>query len=291
MIQVALYGILLGGIYSLMASGLSLLYGVMNIVNLAHAAFMVLACYMAFVFYQNLGMDPIVSMAITIPVFFLVGIAVYVGLLERVPRTRLYGSLTVLLTFGIALIVEGSLTQAFTGIYHSTDPSYATGSVAITSDVVVPEGQLYAFIVSAVLLALLGAFLYLTRTGYAIRASMQNRTAAQLIGVNVRRMSMLACGIGFGLAGAAGSLFSYLFTFYPGIHWQFIALLLSLIVVGGLGSLLGPVIAAVGLAVIAAYLAHWLNPVWSYLTFYIALFVTLLVRPQGIMGKDVRVSK
>jgi branched-chain amino acid transport system permease protein len=120
---------------------------------------------------------------------------------------------------------------------------------------------------------------------------MQNRTAAQLIGVNVRRMSMLACGIGFGLAGAAGSLFSYLFTFYPGIHWQFIALLLSLIVVGGLGSLLGPVIAAVGLAVIAAYLAHWLNPVWSYLTFYIALFVTLLVRPQGIMGKDVRVSK
>jgi branched-chain amino acid transport system permease protein len=274
-----------------MASGLSLLYGVMNIVNLAHAAFMVLACYMAFVFYQHLGMDPIVSMAITIPVFFLLGLLVYAALLERVPRTRLYGSLTVLLTFGIALIVEGSITQAFTGIYHSTDPSYATGSVAVTSDIVLPEGQLYAFIVSAILLALLGAFLYLTRTGYAVRASMQNRTAAQLIGVNVRRMSMLACGIGFGLAGAAGSLFSYLFTFYPGIHWQFIALLLSLIVVGGLGSLLGPVIAAIGLAVIAAYLAHWLNPVWSYLTFYIALFVTLLVRPQGIMGKDVRVSR
>jgi branched-chain amino acid transport system permease protein len=288
--QLLVYGILLGGIYSLMASGLSLLYGVMNIVNLAHAAFMVLAAYLAFVLYEHLHVDPFVSMLVTVPILFLLGVLVYTVLLERIPRTRLYGSLTVLLTFGIALIVEGALTEGFTGIYHSTDPTYATSSVHLPAGLVVPTGQLYAFGASVAILLVLGAFLYLTRTGYAIRATMLNRTAAQLIGVDVRRMSMLACGIGFALAGAAGSLFSYLFSFYPDIHWQFITLLLSLIVVGGLGSLVGPMIAALGLSIMAAYLAHWINPVWSYLTFYIALFVVLLVRPQGIMGKDVRVT-
>jgi branched-chain amino acid transport system permease protein len=289
--QLLIYGLLLGGIYALMASGLSLLYGVMKIVNLAHAAFMVLAAYIAFELYQRLGLDPFLSMLVTVPALFGLGIVVYVVLLERIPQTSQYGSMTVLLTFGVALIIEGGLTEGFSGIYHSTSPGYATSSIHITATLVIPEGQLYAFIASVSLLGLLGAFLYGTRTGYAIRATMQNRVAAQLVGVNVRRISMFTCAIGSALAGAAGSLFSYLFSFFPDIHWQFITLLLSLIVVGGLGSLAGPLIAALGLSILAAYLAHWVSPVWSYLTFYIALFATLLVRPQGIMGKDMRITR
>lgn len=289
--QLLIYGLLLGGIYALMASGLSLLYGVMKIVNLAHAAFMVLAAYLAFELYQRLGLDPFLTVLITMPVLFGLGILTYVVLLERIPHNSQYGSMTVLLTFGVALIIEGGLTEGFTGVYHSTSPSYATTSIHLTDSLVIPEGQLYAFVASVGLLCLLAAFLYLTPTGYAIRATMQNRVAAELIGVNVRGISMLSCGIGFALAGAAGSLFSYLFSFFPDIHWQFITLLLSLIVVGGLGSLAGPLIAALGLSILAAYLAHWVSPVWSYLTFYIALFATLLIRPQGIMGKDMRVTR
>ncbi|HJR90821.1 MAG TPA: branched-chain amino acid ABC transporter permease, partial [Acidimicrobiia bacterium] len=120
---------------------------------------------------------------------------------------------------------------------------------------------------------------------YAIQALTQNRTAAEIVGVNVRRASTISFGIGMALAGAAGSLLSYLFTFFPGQHWQWIALLLSLIVLGGLGSLAGAVVGSLLLAVLAALVSSWFGSTWSPLTFYLALFAILLVRPQGLFGE------
>lgn len=282
--QTLILGVLLGGVYGLMSTGLTLLYGVMGVVNLAHAAFMVLAAYIAFELYEHLHMDPLLSMVVTMPALFVAGLVVYWLMFARIAGGPRFTEMTVLLTFGLAIIVEGSLGAGFTGVFRSASPSYATATFHLGSSVV-PKGQLYAFVVSIALLGLLGAFLYLTRTGYALRATMQNRTAAQVVGVNVARVSMLAFGIGFALAGAAGSLMSYLFSFFPAVHWQFIALLLSLIVVGGLGSLSGAIVAAIGLAVIAAFVTDWLGPTWAFLTFYVALFATLLVRPRGLFGR------
>jgi branched-chain amino acid transport system permease protein len=282
--QTLILGILLGGVYGLMATGLTLLYGVMQVVNLAHAAFMVLAAYIAFELYRGIGLDPFLSIAITVPALFVLGVVAYWVFFERISGSPRFSEMTVLLTFGLAIAVEGGLGAGFTGIYHSSNPSYATGTFHL-GDAIVPQGQLYAFVASLVLLGLLGAFLFATRPGYALRATMQNRSAAQIIGVNVQRISALAFGLGFALAGAAGSLMSYLFSFYPAVHWQFIALLLSLIVVGGLGSLGGALGAAVLLSIVAAFMTDWLGPVWSYLTFYLALFAVLLVRPQGLFGR------
>lgn len=284
MIQLTILGVLLGGVYALMATGLTMLYGVMQVINLAHAAFMVVGAYIAFYLYRDLGVDPFLSIPITAPALFVVGIVVYKVFFQRIVDTPRFGEMTVLLSFGIALAIEGTLGFAFSGIYHSSDPSYATSTFDIGS-VFLPKGQLYGFAASLVLLGGLWAFLYGTRPGYAIRATMQNRSAAQIVGVNVDRVSALAFGLGVGLAGAAGSLLSYLFTFYPAVHWQWIALLLSLIVVGGLGSLGGALAAGVALAVLAAYVTDWLGPTWSTLTFYVALFAVLLVRPQGLFGK------
>ena len=118
---------------------------------------------------------------------------------------------------------------------------------------------------------------------------MQNRTSAQIVGVNIRRISAISFGLGMALAGASGSLMSYLFVFYPGQHWRWVALLLALIVLGGLGSLKGAVIGAVFLSVIAAFVTRWLGPDWSSLTFYLALFIILMVRPQGLFGKTMRI--
>jgi len=114
---------------------------------------------------------------------------------------------------------------------------------------------------------------------------MQNRTAAKTVGVDVARISLLTFGIGTALAGASGSLVSFIFTFYPAVHWDWIAVMMALIVLGGMGSLLGSLVGSFVLAIVAGFVGHFFGPVWSTITFFLALFVILLVRPQGLFGK------
>lgn len=284
MIQIFILGLVLGGVYALMATGLTLIFGVMNIINLAHAAFIILAAYLSYWAFQLFHVDPIVSLLITMPAMFLLGVVIYRLLFPRIADSPRYAEMTVLLSFGLALVTEGVMGYLFTGIYRSSTPAYATEAI-LFGPFYIPKGQLYGTLVSLVLLVLLWAFLQFTRTGYAIRATMQNRTAAQIVGVNVNRVSTLAFGIGMAFAGASGSLMSFLFTFFPGKHWQWIAILMSLIVLGGLGSLLGALVGAIALAVVAAYISNFMGPTWSPITFFLALFLILLIRPQGLFGK------
>ncbi|MGH8910971.1 MAG: branched-chain amino acid ABC transporter permease [Acidimicrobiia bacterium] len=284
MTQTIILGLVLGGVYALMASGLTLLFGVMRIVNLAHGALMVVAAYLAYFLFTAWGVDPFISLVVTMPTMFLVGVVVYRFLFPRLEGTDRYSEMTVLLTFGLALVIEGLLGYFFTGIFRSTTPSYATEAFVV-GDLFVPRGQLYGSLTSLILILALWLFLNYTKTGYAIQALTQNRTAAEIVGVNVRRVSTISFGIGLALAGAAGSLLSYLFTFFPGQHWQWIALLLSLIVLGGLGSLAGAVVGSLLLAVLSALVSGWLGATWSPMTFYLALFAILLVRPQGLFGE------
>lgn len=283
-VQIAILGLALGGVYALMASGLTLIFGVMGIVNLAHAAFMMIAAFIAFFAFKGLGIDPILSIAITMPAMFAVGVAVYRLLFAHAIADPHRRGVTVLLTFAIALVIEGTLGFLFSNIYRSTSPSYAAEAILI-GPFYLPEGQLYAMLLSITVLCGLWAFLRFTRTGYAIRATMHNRTAAEVVGVNVDRISMLVFGIGMALAGASGSVLSFVFSFYPSKHWEFVAILLSLVVLGGMGSLLGALIGALALSVVAAFVSAGLGPTWSPVTFYLALFVILLVRPQGLLGK------
>jgi branched-chain amino acid transport system permease protein len=289
LIQVVILGLLLGGVYALMASGLTLMFGVMRIVNLAHGVFIIASCYVAFFLFQDLGWDPFVSLAVTMPLFFLIGVAVYSSLFPRIEGSPRFTEMTVLLTFALALIAEGLLGYFFTGSVRSTNPAYKTDSIRF-ADFYIPTAQFLASITSVVLLLGLWAFLYFTRTGYAVRATMQNRTAAQIVGVNVRRVSIISFGIGMALAGASGSLISFLFPFFPARHWQWIAILLALIVLGGLGSLKGAVIGALLLAVMAGIVSHLVGSTWSPMTFFGVLFLILLVRPRGLFGHEARVG-
>ena len=285
-LQILILGLSLGGVYALMASGLTLIFGVMNIVNLAHAAFIIIAAYIAYALFRAWGVDPLLSLLITMPVMFVFGIVLYKVLLARVAEDPRFIDLTVLFTFALALMIEGVLAYFFTGIYRSTNPGYSTDTLNF-GPFYFPEGQFYATVVSIVLLVALWLFLRYTKTGYAIRATTQNRTAAQTVGVNVERISMITFGLGTALAGASGSLVSFLFTFFPAKHVQWIALLMSLIVLGGMGSLLGALVGAFLLAVVASYVSFYFGPTWSPMTFYLALFLILLFRPQGLFGKKV----
>lgn len=283
-LQVVILGAALGGVYALMASGLTLIFGVMRIVNIAHAAFMMLGAYLAFWVFTRFHIDPIWSLVIVMPVLFVVGMAVYKLLFARIVDSPRYIEMTVLLTFALARLIEGVLGFVFTGVYRTTTPDYASDAFDL-GPFYIPKGQLYATVLSVILLGALLVFLRFTRTGRAIRATTQNRAAAQLVGVNVEWISTLTFGIGIALAGASGSLMSFLFTFFPSKHWQWIASLLALIVLGGMGSLAGTIVGAMLLSIAAAVVSDALGPTWSPATFYLALFVILMLRPQGLFGK------
>ena len=152
-----------------------------------------------------------------------------------------------------------------------------------------PESQLYATIISVVLIVGLWLFLRSTRTGNAIRATMQNRNAAQVVGVNVTWVSTLAFGIGLAMAGASGSLLSFIFTFYPAKHIAWIGMIMCLVVLGGMGSLMGALVSSFLLATISSFVSFYIGSAWSPITFYLALFLILLFRPQGLFGKKVEV--
>lgn len=283
LLQVLILGLVLGGVYALMASGLTLVFGVMRIVNIAHSAFIILAAYIAYWAFKLYGLDPIASIFITMPLMFLLSVILYKLLFPWIAESPRYVEMTVLMTFALALVLEGAMGFFFTGIYRSASPDYTTQALFF-GPYYLPLAQFYATLLSLALLGVLFVFLRFTRTGRAIRATMQNRTAAEIVGVNVEWISTLAFGIGIALAGASGSLMSFLFTFFPAKHWQWVAMLLALIVLGGMGSLVGAVAGALLLAVAAAFVSHFFGPTWSPITFFLALFLILLIRPQGLFG-------
>jgi branched-chain amino acid transport system permease protein len=283
-VQIVILGFALGGVFALMASGLTLIFGVMGIVNLAHAAFITLAAFITFYLFRLGGIDPILSIVVVMPAMFFVGVAVYRLLFAKAITDPHKRGVTVLVTFALALVLEGTLGFLFSNIYRSTTPRYASDAI-LFGPFYLPEAQFYATLLSVLILGGLWAVLQYTRLGYAIRATMHNRTAAEVVGVNVDRISMIVFGIGMALAGASGAMLSFLVSFYPSKHWEWVAILLSLVVLGGMGSLLGALIGALSLSVIAAFVSASYGPTWSPVTFYLALFVILLFRPQGLLGK------
>lgn len=285
-IQIVILGLALGGVYALMASGLTLIFGVMRIVNLAHPIMIITGAFVSYWLFKLYGLDPIVSMPIAAIVLFCIAIIVYKLIFEREAASAKYSEMTVLLTVGVALCLDGLLGTLFSNTHRITSPPYATQAIFF-GDLYIPKGQLYAGLISLMVIGGLVAFLHFTRFGYAIRATTQNRDAAQLMGVNVGRVSILTFGIGIGLAGAAGALVSFVFSFFPAKHWEWIAILMSLVVLGGMGKLAGAVVGALVLAVTAAFVGTYAGATWSTLTFFLALFVILLVRPQGLLGDKI----
>ncbi len=283
--QILLLGLALGGVYALMASGLTLIFGVMRIVNLAHPILIITAAYISYWVFTLYQIDPLLTVPLNMVVMFFVGIVLYKAFLARDAEKPGYTTMTVLITFAIALLLDGLLGYFFTNTQRVTSPVYATQAIFL-GPFFIPKGQFYATVVSVGLIGLVWAFLRFTRMGYAIRATTQNRAAAQLLGVNVAQVSLVTFGVGIALAGASGALMSFLFSFFPAKHWEWIAILMSLIVLGGMGSLLGAVVGAFLLAVASAFVSSFFGPTWSPITFYLALFLILLIRPGGLFGES-----
>ncbi|HEX9673581.1 MAG TPA: branched-chain amino acid ABC transporter permease [Burkholderiales bacterium] len=285
-LQILILGITLGGVYALMASGLTLIFGVMRIVNLAHPIMIICGAYVAYWLFNLYRVDPILAMPVAAVFMFGVGLVLYQLVFAKEAASAKYSEMTVLLTFAVALVLDGFLGALFSNTQRVTTPPYATDAIVI-GDLFIPTAQLYAGLISIALIGALVVFLQFTRMGYAIRATTQNRTAAALLGVNVGFISLVTFAIGVALAGAAGALVSFVFSFFPAKHWEWIAVLMSLVVLGGMGKLMGTIVGAFALSIVAAFVGTYAGATWSTITFFLALFLVLLIRPQGLFGDPI----
>jgi branched-chain amino acid transport system permease protein len=282
LLQSVILGLLLGGLYALLAAGLTLYFGVMRVVMIAHAAFLVLAAYLAWYFQDRTGLDPLLSLVITVPLFFVVGVLLQRLLLARL-RPATLTMMSVLLTFAIALTIEGMLGYVFSGTQRRIQLGYSGASLEFLGARIAVV-KLIAFALAAV--ALLGLFLLLkyTRFGQALRATIQHPEAARLLGINTDRIAGYGFGLGLATAAIGGTALALDSTIYPSLHWHWIGPLMAIIVIGGLGSVPGAAIAAIVLGVSQSLLQIPMGTTWAQTVFYLALFVTLMVRPQGFFG-------
>ncbi len=280
--QSLVLGVLLGGLYALLAAGLTLYFGVMRVVMIAHAAFLVLAAYLAWDVNQRFGVDPLLSLIVTVPLFFLLGVGFQRLLISRL-RPASVTMMSVLLTFAVALTVEGLLGFIYSGTQRRVALSYSASSIEVFGAQVAVV-KLIAFGLAAV--SLLALYLLLTRSrfGQALRATIQHPQAARLIGIDTDRVAGYGFGLGLATAAVGGAALSLDSTIYPSLHWHWIGPLMAIIVVGGLGSIPGAAIAAMVLGIVQSLLQLPLGTTWAQTVFYLALFATLLVRPQGFFG-------
>lgn len=280
--QGIILGVLLGGLYALLAAGLTLYFGVMRVVMIAHSAFLVLAAYLAWSFHENTGLDPLFSLPLTVPLFFLIGVGMQRALIARL-RPATLTMMSVLLTFAIALGIEGMLGYIWTGTQRRIQLSYSAASLEVFGAHIAVV-KLIAFGLAA--LSLAGLFLLLKKTtfGQALRATIQHPEAARLVGINTDRVAGYGFGLGLATAAVGGTALALDSTFYPSLHWSWIGPLMAIIVVGGLGSIPGAAIAAMFLGLGQSLLQLPLGATWAQTVFYIALFATLMVRPQGFFG-------
>ncbi|MEV0704666.1 branched-chain amino acid ABC transporter permease [Saccharopolyspora sp. NPDC050389] len=282
LLQSLVLGVLLGGLYALLAAGLTLYFGVMRVVMLAHSAFLILAAYLAWFFNLQTGLDPLLSLPVTVPLFFAVGVLMQRLLISRL-RPATLTMMSVLLTFAIALVIEGALGLVFSGTHRRIRLPYSGADIQFFG-ASIPAVKLIAFGLAAVSLAGLYVLLKKTRFGQALRATIQHREAAQLVGINTGRIAGYGFGMGLATAAIGGTALALDSTIYPSLHWHWIGPLMAIIVVGGLGSIPGAAIAAMVLGLGQSLLQLPLGTTWAQTVFYVALFATLLLHPQGFFG-------
>jgi len=257
---------------------------VMRVINVAHGAFLIAGAYGTYWLFQLAGVDPILSIALTAPALFGLGWAAQRFLLSRIENPE---HSSVLVTFALAITLEGLMGTLWKTTLRSVKPDYA-GEVIKFATYRFPVTRMAAFGAAILVLVLLYILLQHTNLGRAIRATIQNRSAAQLVGVSVEKVAALTFGIGIATAAAGGSLLSMIYSFNASSQTDWITRILSVIVLGGMGSLPGAMVAALILGVMEQVTAVVITLYWSPIVFYLFLFLTLIVRPQGLMGETVR---
>lgn len=281
--DIIIAGLLLGGIYALIAAGLSLQYGVARVLNVSHGEFIMVGAFVTWWMFTNFAFDPLVSIVITGPMMFIIGILLYRFVYRKIMvdsgSIDAFEGASMLAAFGFLYVVQnvarwiwGSNTYAYT---------YMAKSVTAAR---IPLNRLVSLAVVVAVAILFYLFLSHTRMGKAIRASAQDPTTARLMGVNVYRVLGICFGLGLAMAGIAGSLLSIVYSVNTSMGLGYTVIALIVVVLGGLGSIEGAFIGGVLLGLMSSLVSYY-QPSMTMVAYYVVFILLLLIRPKGIMGK------
>jgi len=282
--QAIVDGILVGGVYALMAVGLTLIFGVLDIINIAQGILVVLGAYLSYSLSGRLGIGLFVGLLVTVPAMFVLGVAIQWAFIRPL-RGRERTSMTLLVTYAMALIIEGVLYRIYGPDDKQLSASYVTSSVHVLG-FYLPYIYLLGFALAVVLVVALYLMLYRTRFGRSVRATMQDQTAARLIGIDTSRVAGFTFGIGVGVTAVGGMMYGATSGgFSPNSGYDLISRLLAIIILGGLGSIAGALVASVFMLTVVSLVDIW-SPTWANAVFYAALVLVLVIRPTGFLGRQ-----
>lgn len=281
-LQVLVNGLVLGGLYACIAVGFSLVWGVLNIINILHGTFVVIGSYAAYFAYLKLGIHPFLSIPIAAAILFVLAYLFQSGVINKVVAAPVLTTLT--LTFGLDLFLNNLLIIAFKADYRKVTLKNPLGVLDLAG-ITIPVDKLAAMVLAFLLTGLLFWVLNASRTGRAIVAVRMDREAAALMGVKVRKIYALTFAIGAVMAGAAGSLISLIYPISPLNSFMFLGKAFIICVLGGLGSVSGAMVGGLALGVLESFGALAFGPEHAVTLSFIILILFLLFRPMGIMGK------
>jgi branched-chain amino acid transport system permease protein len=280
-LQSIISGVLMGGIYALLSVGFSLTWGVMRVINIAHASFGVVAAYGSYWALTLLKLDPLISLLPIVLLLFFLGMGLHRSVIQPITRAREIMLASMVLTFGLAIIVENTMLVIWSPDPRALTPVYS-GRAILIGDLGLPLPQLIGFCLAIVGVFSIHLFLNHTHTGKAVQATWQDPEGAALVGINLQRVSRITFGLAIASAGAGGVAMAMMYTFDPAMHNIWLIFVFLIVIVGGVGSVLGTAVAGLLVGIVTglcmAFLPyHWINAI----TFGFLILV-LLVRPQGL---------
>jgi branched-chain amino acid transport system permease protein len=285
LVQVVVSGLLIGGVYALLAVGITLVLGVMKIVNFAQGEMLMLGMYATLLLNQGLGLHPYLALPLVTLLLFAAGCLMHVGLL----KWTISGGHTrqIVLTLGVGISLQSLALMAFGGDYRSLDMDPFVGGTLDIAGVTIGTTRLAAFLVAAVATGVLLWLLDSTLLGKAIRATAMDLDAARLMGIHVDRVYLITMGVGAALAGMAGAMLMPLYAVYPTVGVQLLLIGFVVVVLGGLGSVSGAFVGGLIIGVVEALSSYWIGAAVSQMVVFALFLAVLLVRPQGLMKGDV----
>jgi len=286
--QTAVSGILMGGVFALIAVGLSTIWGVMEVVNFAHGDFMMLAMFLTLGFFEYLGIIPIFSLPITAAIMGAIGVATYVLIIKPVIKGPMVAQIVV--TFGLLSFIRNLAQFAFKANFRTLPAKAATlngilGDSASIGSLMFSPPKLFAFILSIVFIATLDILFKRTKIGMALRATAQNRKAAQLVGVDINRMYAFSWGIGILFTGIGGVLLSLFHFIHPEVGLVFTLFSFIIVTLGGFGSIWGTFVAGLIIGMAESFGGVLIAPAYKFAVAYLIFIIVLFVKPQGLFGK------
>lgn len=282
LLQLILSGLGMGFIFALVAIGLTLIYGVMDVVNFAHGEFLMIAMYASYLSYRTWGLDPLVTLPFIAVAMFIFGVFVYYVLIRRVMGAKMNAQ--VFASFGLMVFLQ-ALAQFVMGADYFAIPNSLLSGVVNIGSVILPVPQLAAIVGSSIATALLYWLVFRTRTGRTLRAAAQDRQAAATLGINVDLMYALAWGIGAACVGVAGSLLSNFYSVFPRVGAIFVLLAYVVVALGGFGSIHGALVAGILIGLLQVFAGFFISSELKFVPVYLLYLLVVLVRPRGLFGR------